>query len=767
MLGEEIIKNEGVFGAIYEKLTDRDIRKSMGMFYTPDFIIDYILKNTVSKADVVKNPFVKILDPACGAGYFLVKAYDILKNKFITNLKLIRELYADETYYIEEYSQFNSNYTTGDRGKSLKKVKGNDYWTEEIIHYHILKNCLYGADLDPVAVAITKNNLIKKGNEKLEISFNIVQCDSLLKWEQSILHKEHKVLNDIFRLQNKYSNRSEEIDSYQVIEKLSNFWSNEFDYIIGNPPYVMMLKSETSETYWKYILNKYNTVGYKKNIFYLLMERSLEKLKPGGMHGFIIPDRYFFASSYISSRCSLVRNAKLLSVTQFSSKIFKDAIVGTAVYILEKSKYEDNHEISLKLDYIDEENFCRSQVSQKEIAKDEKCIINILTKLNYKSIIEKIKINSLELKEFCNIHVGMMIKNKEKNFKDAYGMTNRDRIALGRDLGKYTIENNDRYCYLQGMSVFGGTKKIEKHRKNPKILLRKTGSSIVASLDKEGTFAEQSVYMIIPFEEDDVYNLLGQIQSKLSNFYFIKALITNPEAYPYIQHYDLERIPIHREVLSSNIYSEIIKKIVNLKEDIKSIKFSPLIMKNSYEDILGEYRILKNEEKRLREELNVCVKSSNEILYAAYQLSEKEIELIENCNTNCELREIDEYNTEHIKYYEGLINEIYREIKTKSVNILSHVGKYLAVKDLERELAKAIPNIDVLIEILKEHRFDKKEVCIIREVLNLCSDSWSKYVKEKVSNKKGKELVRYSKNEYGLTLWTEEVHNIWFKDKGK
>ncbi len=86
---------------------------------------------------------------------------------------------------------------------------------------------------------------------------------------------------------------------------------------------------------------------------------------------------------------------------------------------------------------------------------------------------------------------------------------------------------------------------MKKHLIYPKILIRKTGNSIIASLDKDGILAEQSVYMVIPFNNKRIYSLLGQIQSNLCNFYFKESLITNPHAYPYIQHYDVQKIPIN------------------------------------------------------------------------------------------------------------------------------------------------------------------------------------------------------------------------------
>ena len=139
-----------MIGKEYENLMDREKRKAYGSFYTPDFIIDYIIKNTIMDLDVIENPFVKIIDPACGVGYFLIKAYEILMDKFIKKINSLRERYLEEEYIMEI------------SGK-LKKVKGKEYWKEENLHYHILKHCIYGADIDSEAVNFTKINLISKG----------------------------------------------------------------------------------------------------------------------------------------------------------------------------------------------------------------------------------------------------------------------------------------------------------------------------------------------------------------------------------------------------------------------------------------------------------------------------------------------------------------------------------------------------------------------------------------------------------------------------
>lgn len=107
-----------ILGRAYEQHITREERKKLGQFYTPDFVVNYILDNTL---DVVlkEKPAhkIKILDPACGSGGFLMKAYDRLRTK---------------------YKQ--------------------DGWADEVIHNEILKNNLYGIDINPFATQLTVMN---------------------------------------------------------------------------------------------------------------------------------------------------------------------------------------------------------------------------------------------------------------------------------------------------------------------------------------------------------------------------------------------------------------------------------------------------------------------------------------------------------------------------------------------------------------------------------------------------------------------------------
>ncbi len=102
----------------YENSLDQSYRKKTGIYYTPRFIVDYILSKTIKEHDIVENPYPKIVDISCGCGNFLLQAYDQLYELIEQNLDKIKTKY------------------------------NNEYWNNVDIHTHIVSNCLYWYDID-------------------------------------------------------------------------------------------------------------------------------------------------------------------------------------------------------------------------------------------------------------------------------------------------------------------------------------------------------------------------------------------------------------------------------------------------------------------------------------------------------------------------------------------------------------------------------------------------------------------------------------------
>ena len=175
-----------LFGSIYEQylgtilaVTEKRIkldsasgkRKKMGIYYTPSYIVDYIIKNTLGEyikektIDEILN--VKVLDPACGSGSFLTRAFveicEIIKKKLNNGEYGEKILFKESKEKIEELNL----------GQKIE----------------ILRNCIYGVDLDEKAVELSRLNLLLKclegesqGTKKLLLPHleNNIKCGNSL-----------------------------------------------------------------------------------------------------------------------------------------------------------------------------------------------------------------------------------------------------------------------------------------------------------------------------------------------------------------------------------------------------------------------------------------------------------------------------------------------------------------------------------------------------------------------------------------------------------
>lgn len=101
--GFDFINSSSEIGEIYEVVLAKEYKKSMGgIFYTPEYVIDYILDNVFYEFSPLENPFVRVIDISAGAGYFIIKAYDKLKRIFLENIEALQEKYKENIYIIKK-----------------------------------------------------------------------------------------------------------------------------------------------------------------------------------------------------------------------------------------------------------------------------------------------------------------------------------------------------------------------------------------------------------------------------------------------------------------------------------------------------------------------------------------------------------------------------------------------------------------------------------------------------------------------------------------
>jgi predicted type IV restriction endonuclease len=137
--------------AHHAKVEDKpEVKKAGGVYYTPTYIVDYIVEHTVGKLLEGKTPGkiskLRILDPACGSGSFLLGAYQTLLD-----------------WHLEWYQNHDPEKRAKGRSPKIYKGPGEGAWrltTSE--KKRILLNNIYGVDIDPQAVEVTKLSLLLK-----------------------------------------------------------------------------------------------------------------------------------------------------------------------------------------------------------------------------------------------------------------------------------------------------------------------------------------------------------------------------------------------------------------------------------------------------------------------------------------------------------------------------------------------------------------------------------------------------------------------------
>jgi hypothetical protein len=254
-----------------------EVRKAGGVYYTPQYIVEYIVKNTVGKLIDGKTPKeiskIKIVDPACGSGSFLIGAYQYLMD-----------------WHKNYYHTINSK---------ISKVK-KDYPLTPDGHLttaekkRILLDNIYGVDLDVNAVEVTKLSLLLKcmegeTNASIQQQFKLWNERVLPTLDQNIKDGNSLIDTDFY---------SAELD-FGFEKRIKPFnWRNAFptvfekggfDVVIGNPPYV--LGRETFEdSVKKYLASSYKSYGGKYDLYVFFCERALSLLNKKGRFSFIIPN---------------------------------------------------------------------------------------------------------------------------------------------------------------------------------------------------------------------------------------------------------------------------------------------------------------------------------------------------------------------------------------------------------------------------------------------------------------------------------------------
>lgn len=645
-LGKQlVIENKGTVSVENKKISPT------GSVPTPSELASY-LTNIVLELDEIdsisKIMDLKIIDPCAGSGSFLITAFDSILNR-------------------------------------LHEIKGESELPYELIK-SIVKNCLYGVDIDPVAIEVLKMTislkLIMSNHKPVEPIENM-----LSDFEGNFQLGNSIVSTDIFDYSNIKLSQTEKIeqnptDYSEIFPEIIS--QGGFTHVLTNPPYVepKHFRKNWPETH-KYFKETYISNSGKSDISLFFLEKVFDIVRTHGKVGIIIQKRFFNAGYGKNIRKWLAEKGYLSYVKEYNANnIFKSKITYIALLVGEKTKNEDiDYEISL-----DQVNSKRTNLIEIIEKKDDNLKFSnkeLLTapQWSYRYFKSALIINSLLANDFFTI-------NGSKRFK----------VTVGPQV-------LDKSFYVLYAATFEDDNIVGKNKKGDKVCIEKELVKPLYENEKMNSFTnfeveEISKYIIFPYDDEGNLIPIDKIKSEypLSFKYFdyvkeesTNAFRKNPDefyGYTRVQNINLIKNPkvfipmtgkrVIASLSKSNIFGDNsnINAIVDKKNDITTLKAITVIMNSKIFNLLtipltgdasgGYYKM----NKQFIGEVPIPILSLTEIRYLStiYDKIEENIKLyytVYGDRTNLVLRELQELQSEQNNFMLEKYN-----LSTEEISIL-------------------------------------------------------------------------------------------------
>ncbi|MBM2815444.1 MAG: hypothetical protein HW421_2206 [Ignavibacteria bacterium] len=630
-----------------------EVRKAGGVYYTPQYIVEYIVQNTVGKLlygdqgsedwergssgtgktnfrtqdpdprppcktpdDVAK---LKILDPACGSGSFLLGAFDALikwhEDYFSANPTKIVETIKKQSYILAYLDEEKKN------TKLTARMKGR-----------ILQNNLFGVDLDKQATEVAQMSLYIKvlegmANESQQrFGFQdaiLPKLEDNIKCGNSLIGTDF-IKDDFFGLSEREKHKINPFDWEKEFPQVFGIQGsgvrglgpearktdsqspppepqNGFDAVIGNPPY----GADLSLIERQYFENKFK-VGTTDTAA-LFMKSSYKLMNNNGVNSFIVPKPFVYSSNWNKVRELLINN--LIELVD-CSKVWKEVKLEQVIFLINNSVSKPEYlscrrenQSMIKLGKIDKLTF-----------KEFGFILNGISNVEL-LIGRKIRKSNIFLNDIVNNNRGGMLQSSVIDDNHDYSVLGGKQINRYNTLiiskGFIAKENiNDNKAYIKENSIL--VQNIVAHIQNPKDHIE----IIATSFNSKKHIILDTVNQLENKSEYHKYYILGILNSKLMNWY----------VYRFIYAKAIRTMHFDSPITSRVPYPKL--SLLNKSEKSKHDRMVELVerMLKLHKDRASASEF---DRKHIEQYIARTDKEIDSLVYELYGLTEEEIRIVE------------------------------------------------------------------------------------------------------------------------------------------
>ena len=697
-----------ILGSVYERFLGKvvrpqgrgitieekpEVRKAGGVYYTPRYIVDYIVEQTAGKLlDEIagcsgavsapdsggeerrsqtaattlkdfekKTAALRLLDPACGSGSFLIRAFERVcehwQKRLTADLREVLEcaspLALSDTPDVQKRQRAAA---VQDAAATAERKSARAAWerkhrplcwvdseTSDVhltvaLKRQILTQNIYGVDLDAAAVEVTQLSLYLKMLEH-ENRTTLQRQRELLADETDIallppLQDNIKCGNSL--IASDFSMMSEDLVRVHAFDWPVQFASilktGGFDAVIGNPPYVLIDDGDEKE----YLRSNYESDEGKPDLYKYFIEKSHRLLCEHGRFGMIVPASLLKTPAYKKLRALILKLAVPKVVVTFQGPVFSQAQVNCIVLVTVRGGRHT------ELDWIEDETQTPSestlynagtklvkldikvwrQAVENVFSRPETAKSSWLHKLSNNSVISLGKVGSYTL--------GMQVYHNTVHSQDE--MDRRISHALKPGKGVWLREsrgtNVQRYLFIEDMEEWVEYGRRCYHQparefsKGPRIVIREiTGERLNCAYTDTDHMPNKAV---IVFRSDTVNLkfLLGLLNSKLIAKYVESTTEKGKQRlFPRISLRSVRTLPIPKLDLNNRADKSRHDKLVLLVE--KMLVLMPKLRAAASE----------SEKATLQNAVTATDRQIDQLVYELYGLTPEEIALVESRQT--------------------------------------------------------------------------------------------------------------------------------------